>query len=426
MRVLGLFIIAIAFVIGVMAIGVFAAAFGVGDEANRPVEIPLLLVGGIISFVALALLIVGIVVFRRGTPIRGAGSPTVATGTAVGNFKAAVPAERELDGVTYTILYTPPVKGKNARPSVLRISTSIDVDGEFEIVPESNFDRFAKKWGLAYEIQTFDESFDHRCFVRSDTVEFTEAYLGNPDNRGIIANLHDMGFKSVALKDHEIKAEWVGFDPLKDDSADLNEEVGARLILLSRKLPADLPAPDLSAAKRRRQVQIVLWAILIAFAATIFSLIRFAPVRTSDLLLRALPVLVVGFPVFLFLAFLLLRGTSRSHYAWRSLAIVGLILFPVGCMGGIAALNGLLDVAKPAEHDARIVRKYTTKSRNSTSYHIECDSWRNPGDTEDFTVSSADYNNVVEGQSRLSVSTGPGRLGMEWIKSKHVRQPNRR
>lgn len=426
MRILGLIIIAIAFVIGVMAVGVFAAALGVGGQANQPVEVPLLIVGLVMTFVAISLLVVGIVVFRRGTPMRGAGSPTVATGTSVGNFKAAVPAERELDGVTYTILYTPPVKGKNARPSVLRISAAIDVEGEFEIVPESGFDRFAKKWGVAHEIQTFDASFDHRCFVRSDTVEFTEAYLGNPDNRGIIANLHDMGFKSVTLKGHEIKAEWAGFDPLKDDAPDLAEEVGARLILLSRKLPADLPEPDLRARNRRRQIQIILWTVLIVFAATIVSLFRFSPVRTSDLFLRALPVFVVGFPVFMFLALLLLRGTSRSHYAWRDLAIVGLILFPVGSLGAIAFLNGLLDDAPAVEHDSRILRKYTTRSRNSTTYHIECDSWRDPGETEDFSVSSTDYGAVIEGQSRLVVTTGAGRLGMEWIKSKHVRQPKGR
>jgi hypothetical protein len=424
MRFLGLFLIAVAVVTGLIGVAFLVAAFAVNKDQNQQAE-PCLLFGAIVIILgAVVALVIGIVVMRRGKPWDGKGS-TVPAGTPVGNYKASVPIERTLDGVSYSVLYTPPVKGKHARPSVLRISTAVDVDGEFEIVPESGFDRFAKKWGLAREIQTFDESFDHHCFVRSDTVEFAEAYLGNGDNRGIIANLHEMGFKSVMMKDREIKAEWAGFDPIKNDTPDLNEEVGARLILLARKLPADLPEPDLTAAKRRRFWQVWLWGFLIAFAVTILSLIAFPPIRASDLFLRAAPVGLLSYPLFALLAAILLKGTSRSHYAWRTLAIVAVALIPVGSLGTIAGLNGMLDNSPAVEHEARIIRKYTTRNKNKTNYHVECTSWRNPAETESFQISSGEYSKVVEGQSNLLVTTHNGWLGMEWVKGKHVGQPKR-
>jgi hypothetical protein len=418
-RTLGLFLIALAIVIDLAGAIVLAVVFA-GDQVDL-----CMVTGAVVALIlGTLLLIAGIAVLRRGKPLESR-SATVPTGTPVGNYTASIPDERELDGVPYTVLYTPPVKGKHARPSVLRISTRIDVDGEFEIVPESNFDRFAKRWGLAREIQTFDESFDHHCFVRSDTVEFTEAYLGNPDNRGIIANLHEMGFKSVAMQNREIRAEWVGFDPVKNDTPDLVEEVGARLILLARKLPADLPSPDLRAGQRRRKWQLALWASVILFAATILGAMTYRPVRTGDLILRAAPVCLTGFPIALVIAAMVLRGTSRSHYAWRSWAVGGLFLFPVGSAGTVASLNGLLDDSQPVVHEARIVRKYTTRSKNSTNYHVECESWRDGGDTEDFKVSSSEYSSIVEGQSRLIVTTRAGGLGIEWVRGKQV-GPHRR
>lgn len=418
-RMLGLFLIAVAIVIDLMGIVLLAVVLSGGD-----IDFGLFSVAIVLLIVGTLLLIAGVVVLRRGKPWTSR-SNTVPAGKAVGNYTASVPDERELDGVTYSVLYTPPVKGKHARPSVLRISTGVDVDGEFEIVPETNFDRFAKRWGLAREIQTLDESFDDKCFVRSDTVEFTEAYLGNRDNRAIIANLHEMGFKSVAMQNHVIRTEWVGFDPLKNDSPDLVEEVGARLILLARKLPAELPSPDLRAAQRRRLWQITLWVGLALFAATFFGIIACSPVRTGDLIIRAAPVCLIGFPVALVLAALLLRGTSRSHYAWRSWAVGGLLLFPVGSAGIVATLNGLLDDSQPVVHEARIVRKYTTRSKNSTNYHVECESWREGAGTEDFRVSSAEYNTIVEGQSRLLVTTRAGGLGIEWVRGKQVGPPRK-
>ncbi len=415
MRTLGLVIIAFAVLFEML--GVMFLIIAINDPG-----IGWIVAAGVFSVIGTAFLIIGIRVLRRGKPIVS-GSVTEKPGTRIGKYVAHVPENLELDGAFYTILYTPPTKGKNKRPSTLKISTKVAVDGEFEIVPESAFDRFGKRWGLAVEIQTLDETFDEHCFVRTDTVAFAEAYLTNLDNRAIIADLHRKGFKSVALQKGEIHTTWVGFHPLINDSPDLVEEIGARLILLSRKLPPDLPEVDWMPRRRRKQLTTFLWIVLILFAASILSLIGHPPVHESDLFLRAAPLVAIGFPLFLFVAAILIRGTSRSHYSWQGLLIGGFLLFPVGSIGAISSLNAWLDHSDPVVHDARIVRKYSTRGKNSTSYYVECESWRDPAGTENFKISASEHSVVQEGRSRLHVTTHAGGLGIEWIHSKGVGQP---
>lgn len=420
-RGFGLFLIAVGvFMEATAAIALlfFFRGFG-GKQGNKQVDLCVLIGIVAITLLGTLLLILGIRVYRNGKSSESIGFLTK-KGSGVGNYTALVPMEKVLDGVTYTTLFTPATKGKHARPSSLKVSVPVEVDGEFEIVPETGFDRFAKRWGLAEEIQTFDEEFDRKYFVRSDTVEFTEIYLENPDNRGILANLHQLGFGSVVMLNRQIHATWVGFDPLKNDTPDLAEEVGARLILLARKLPPDLPDPDLRAASRRRQWQTCLWLGLIGFALTILSLIAYPPLNGGGLFLRAMPVFFLGFPICVLLAGLLLRGTSRSHYAWRGWVIGAVIMFPVGSLGSIALLNGMFDRSPAIEHDAQIVRKYTTRSKNKTHYHVECASWNEPGETENFQVSFSEYGKIVEGRSQIQVTTHQGWLGMEWVKGKQL------
>jgi len=415
MRILGLIIIAFA-----ALIELFAVMFII--IAMKQPGIGWIIAAGVFGVIGTSLLVIGIGVLRRGKPIVS-GNSTEKSGTRIGEYVAHVPKNLELDGATYTVLYTPPTKGKNKQPSRFRISTKVDVDGEFEIVPESGLDRFGKRWGLAAEIETLDETFDDHCFVRTDTVALAEAYLTNPDNRAIIADLHRKNFKSVVLHQGEISTTWVGFDPLVNDSTDLAEEIGARLILLSRKLPPDLPEVDWSHRSRRRTWTITLWVLLALFGAMFFSLMGYPPVHESDLLLRAAPVFLLGFPLFLLLAAILLRGTSRSHYSWLWLFCGGLLLFPAGSIGVISGLNAWLDRSDPVVHDARIIRKYTTRNKNSTSYHVECESWRDPANTESFKISSGEYTAVQEGRSHLHVTTHAGGLGIEWIQNKRVGHP---
>jgi hypothetical protein len=371
----------------------------------------------ILTFFSVGLLVVGVLILRRSKPI--GTIPTPVNGK-VGEYIPNSPTMEELDGSPYTVFYQPPVKGKNGRPSSLRISTPVKAAGEFQVTIETWFDKLCKQLGIAVEIQTGDAPFDEQCYIRTDSEEFTKAYLADPIKRVAIVDLRRFGFPEVTVKDGTISATWVGFDPRTNDRPDLTADVAARLILLARNLPAHQPEFEHRTGQHRKMWQTFCWVCLVAYALTVLSLIPFTPVETVDLLLRAAPVVLLGYPVFGFISALLLKGTSTSHYKWGGLMLSALLLFPAGSMGTVALVNGALDSSQPVTHNAVIVEKYTTRSKSKTKYHVRVASWRTPGETLSYQISSSEYGGVVTGQSQMIVTTHEGALGMEWLKSRVV------
>jgi hypothetical protein len=415
MRGLALFLLALAVVL--LLVGIIGTVVALQNLGGGNGDVGVLVAFLVLDAVGTGLLIASIAMLRRTKPL---GETTDATAGQYRTYPAKVPVPAELDGAPYTVLYTPPVKGKHAKPSSLTVTTPVASTGEFHMAPETWFDRMCKRWGLAREIHSGDEAFDAECYVRSDAVEFAEAYLADPVKRVAILDLRRFGFPTVTMKDGSLSATWVGFDPAKHDQPELAEDVAARLVLLSRNLPAHRPEFDNRAGTHRKQFQVVYWAFLALFGATILSLIGYPPIHGSDLVVPALIVLVIGLPVFAYVSALTLAGTSTSHYAWGALMIGALFLFPLGSFGTITLINGVADDAPEVTHRAKIVERYTTRSKNSTNYHVRCESWRDPGDTESFQVSFADWNATVPNKSKLVVVTRAGALGIEWRVSKHV------
>lgn len=412
-RLSGLVLLAFGGTFGLFGTVLMLVAALAADGFNGP----FFAVGVVVFLLGVGALIGAIVVLRRTKPITGI--QPAADGSS-GSFAADATETAELDGTAYTVHYQTPIKGKNGRPSSLVVATTVPTDGEFRITGETGFDRLCKSVGLAVEIQADDPDFDDTCYVRTDAVEFTQAYLADPIKRVAVVDLRRLGFPEVCLADRRIEARWVGFDPLKDDRPDLTADAAARLILLSRNLPEPQPEFAARTGTWRKRWQVVLWLSLLAFALTIFSLFAYTPLHFWSLLVRAAVPLFVGLPAFAFISAVLLRGTSRSHTAWGALMFGAIPLFPPGAIGTAALVNGMTDGSPPVPHDARIVRKYTTKSKNTTNYHVECQSWSEPGKTMSFRVGSAEYERVVEGQSHLRVTTRAGSLGVEWLVSKQL------
>ncbi len=316
----------------------------------------------------------------------------------------------------FTSLYTPPVKGKNARPSSLKVSIPLETEGEFEIVPESWFDRFGKSWGIAKEIDTGDMEFDEKCFIRTDCVEFTEGFLQHEQNREILLDLLTMGFQSIKLTGKDLQANYTGFDPEKN-AGDENfiDKVGARLILLAQTEQPETFIVDKSAAARRKMFATLFWFVLIGYGLTVIAAFIYKALYTGDLLLKSLVVTLGVLPIFLVLALMMLKGTSRSHYTWSGLAITAVFLIPVGSVGVLTLVNCLRDQAPEQVHHVVIREKYTSRSKNKTNSHIRCDDWNDSKNTIKFNVSSSEYNGIKPGVTKLHATTKPGTLGIEWI-----------
>lgn len=370
----------------------------------------------IVDFVGASLVLTGVLVLRRS---RVAAAIPPATDTEI-SYTPNRPTQREMDGSQYEVLYTPPVRGKHPRPSTLRVSTAVSTTGEFHMAPETGFDRYFTRLGLARELLTGDEVFDTECYIRSDRPNFTAAYLTDPVKRVAILDLRRLGFPEVVLKAGLISAVWTGFDPLKNDRPELTEEAAARLILLSRNLPEHLPEFDQRVGRHRTQWQVLSWIFLAVFGLSLLSLIPFPPVVGLDLLAPSLGVLILVLPAFALISGWLVSGTSTSHYVWRSLILAALFVIPVGSPGIITFVNGAFDRSGPTVHRAVIVDKHTTRSKNKTRYHVSCESWRDPGEQISFEVAGEEYQRAVPNQSELWCTTREGRLGIEWVQSKQV------
>lgn len=389
-------------VVGVIGTVVAAA------EAPRGGGAPFVLVAFVVlDVIGVFCLIVGVAILRASP----APPPSVS--------EAPRQDTHDLDGTPVRTMFTPATKGKHAQPSSLELSVPVDSPYEFEMVVETWFDRRFKRLGLAVEVQTGDDTFDRECYVRSDTPAFAAAYLADPIKRIAILDLRRFKFLSVKLANGRLSAKWLGYDPASDDRPELIPDVAARLLVLSRNLPAPQPEFDASTAGSRRRAAVGLWLVLVAFALTIFAAGLFPPIFTGDLVLRTLIGCLTA-PIAGFAAALLLRGTSRSHYTWAALVLGGLFLYPVGCAGTAALLNAQLDGAADEVRTAVVVEKYTTRSKNTTNYHIRIASWRNPAETISFRTDATTYQAVVPNRSRLEVVTRPGALAMDWEKSRRV------
>src|SRR5688572_1754901 len=126
MRGLALFLLALGIVLGI--VGLFGTIAAV-QQLPRGGDPGLLFAFLMIGFVAAAILVVAFMMLRR---TRRIGEPPKLVDGKAGVYTPSAPVAGELDGVAYTSLYQPPVKGKNGRPSSLTISVPVPTSGEFQ------------------------------------------------------------------------------------------------------------------------------------------------------------------------------------------------------------------------------------------------------------------------------------------------------
>jgi len=271
-------------------------------------------------------------------------------------------------------------------------STPVRADGEFHLAPETRFDRFFKRIGLATEIQTGDDEFHAECYVRVRHAGVRRRVPGRTRSSGWPSGTCSgpSGFRDVALAGRTVTATWTGFDPHRDDRPNSSRRRAARLLLLARE-----PAPSTSRSSTIVPAgtggcgRVALWVFLIGFTATIFSIFAYPVISTLELLGRAAVVWVVGFPAFAYVSALCLRGTSTSHYVWGGL-MAGAFFLPVpgrGVSGRSCCSTASSTPHRKSCTTCFIVEKYNDEGRRTRrTTHVRCQSWREGGGTESFDV----------------------------------------
>lgn len=389
----------------------------------RQGDIAIAVAFGIIAVVGLVMLGVARALLRGTKPMQAPAPMPV--GERVGQFLANLPESRETaDGRRYEVQYLAPIQGKNGRPSSLHVRVPARTPTTLQFHRENWFDRFSKSLGIAREHQSGDEEFDREVYVRCPSEAYAELVLADADRRAAVLALRKLGFYNIQLDGNQAFVLWPAFDPAKHDHPELVTAAADLLTVIAKDLPAEDPDHAAEHLDRRKGWLAFLWVAALLYAVTIVSLAQFPPIRTSALLLTALPTFIGGYVAFGWIAAFLLGGTSTSHDKWGVLMAIGLALHGIGSVGITTTINGLADPGPLAMHEPTIVdkRTHTSKSKNRTTvtYYATVNSWEPAGGTLEFKVSASEYNQIVTHRSKLQLVVGPGRMGFEWLKSQHV------
>ena len=312
----------------------------------------------------------------------------------------------------------PPVSGAGAKreQGVYRDTAKRRVTGQLPVLfrKEKSIDGFGKRIGLNVEHQTGDAAFDAEVYIESDaTSADLEALLSDTSTRQAVHQLLGEGLISVELFRGASEVRFTLQRPSVDVAKSLPRLVD-RLGTIADNLPSFERSPVGRAAPLRTSLAVV-GGMAGAMGALVFgvtSSLRWE-IITANAILKCVGGGLVAWVALSVVAFVTMRGKSDALRAFGFVFFGGLVAYPAIGAGLGSMLNATLDEGAAVVHVAPIARRYTTTSKNNTTYHVVLTSWRPDRDGIEVVVSRDTYMHA-EGAS-LRITTRPGRFGWEWI-----------
>jgi hypothetical protein len=299
-------------------------------------------------------------------------------------------------------------------------------EASFQVTKESGFDRFFKRMGITTEIQVNDADFDDTYYISAENTKFAEDYFASQEKREAVMAVFEKDFNSLR---HDGKTMTAMRTPAKFDppieETDI-QEVASRLADLTRDIPESAHDGFLYEqpgwkAKRAMAFTLSILTGVIGLPALIFGLINYEPLDTFSAIIHSFIFSMPLLLVFLLLSVMLLKGRSSSHKELMIVLIISLICFPLGGMGTVVFVNGWMDDSKPTSYGVPVIGKYISRSKDSMTYYVTVQSWREGRQTEDISVSYGEYQEATPNKNELIVTTKPGYLGFEWVVSHFLR-----
>jgi hypothetical protein len=308
------------------------------------------------------------------------------------------------------------VKGRNPRPSSLKVSLSCTLPGELNCRPETRFDRFGKAIGLAVEPQTGDDEFDQSTYLRTDQPDFAAAMLGDATRRDALRLVRSLGFQEISIGPAQVQAVWTGFEPLKDDRANLALQTAQLLVPLATSPVGFDEAAEFPGGHLQPALEWLLWGLSLAFALLAILGWLYEPLRFWQFAKLSAAVWAVVLPLAAAVGYAVMRGDSRSHDRWRSWLLPTVLCTALGTLGSVAGVNALADrtPAETRQFPIQNVREVRGR-RSSKSYYAYVADWDNPRETREFRLSRDEFQQAQRGRSQLEITTSPGALGLRWI-----------
>ncbi len=333
-----------------------------------------------------------------------------------GVFEKGARGNGSYQGVDYSYIHFQ--GGKNA-PPYFKVSVECPSTGEFKITRETGFDRFFKRLGICVELETNDREFDDAFFITTNTEGFTREYFRKSDKRRFVTEIFANGFNEVKHDGKKMIATWKSFPRGMTMEIKTVEEIAAALGHLAGDIPNiyEQESAKNIGWKQRRFFAFAVPGFLLAagIAGLIIGLTIFRPLDEGKVILDSFKYSIPLLILFLWFAVQLLRGRSSSHRELMGVFALSLFGFIAAGMGGEITLNGWLDKSKPVVHEVKVIDKYSTRSKNSRSYHVVVESWRKGQYSEKLSVRRSFYDNLDPGQSTMIITTKAGKFGFEWL-----------
>lgn len=322
---------------------------------------------------------------------------------------------RLAQGINYKSEYR--AKSKN-NPASLTITADFTFPAPISFKTESKLDRFGKTIGLAGEVQTGDAAFDDAIYVDSPYPEYATRMLADSDNRRALRRC----FAAVPnLAKMECRPDRTRFTISPADSKIPSPELAAELIAA---LPGLKQAVSRLEIRRNAFRERIGPAVIIATAALgllgiIAMAIGLAAFESLDSAIF-IPGLLGGLAatgVWTLLSFLVLRGRSGALLPFLLALTIGLFDFSMLGIGAVHIANGISATAPVETHRVPVTGKHISRGKNSTSYYLEIQPWREGLDTS-LHVSSSWYDAYEAGDS-IGIDSRMGGLGYELLLDYH-------
>lgn len=294
----------------------------------------------------------------------------------------------------------------------------------FKITPQSKWDHFFMRLGLANEVQTGDASFDRAFFIASDCSAFRHELRKDSSTRDLIEDAFGGNGKSISADGKTLWFHYKG-DP-RGDEALLNRCFNFHkwISTIDQKWPGGIGDPYLI---KTILIEGIIWSIA---GYSVVGFMEWA-LASEDLHLHPYQLMkygvlfgLVASVIFVLLVAFVMQGSSRAHRIVRESIIVLLLVFPFGGMHLISDLNTHLDrnesyLVEAQVLDMRVQEHRGRRGRRSYSYHMQINPKAEPQGLalpRSIRVSNSDYQRFKSGQT-IEIQIGPGYFKSPWYKS---------
>jgi len=317
-------------------------------------------------------------------------------------------------------------RGREVRPPGFVVWIPVEAPGYLWIGAETEADQIAKSIGLITEVQTGFREFDDAFFVSCSHPKRIKLFFQNKEVQGEIFKLFEQGYDELFFDGKKLSALYSEFrNEISSGGNALIRDAEAPLRALGEELRSSFLGADsvnyyLTKLIHYNGKWISMACMLISFPVLVFSNL-IAPVMNLEAFFTSAPLLALP----LGLAWLIGMGFyMRTHMIpakkFLSVSFFSLVAVMVLLVSAQLLANRFFDSSAPLTAESTVVSKHVTHRKARVQHHF----WASPspyrGEKFKVSASKTQYDNAVEGLTRLEVTTRSGFLSHERLVSYRV------